>query len=121
MGREAVTGVTRVTAHPDTVIRLLAVNPGLIQLSPETSELTERNSPPELVILSPGRLTVEGLQLHPEPHVLAGGQGVEELVAEPELPIEVSEAVLVVLPVPGKVLPPILKRSSPLNDLKIFF
>ena len=42
----------------------------------------------------------------------------EEVVAPPELPVDVPEAVLVIPPRPGEVLPRLAEVSPPLDNLK---
>ena len=52
---------------------------------------------PECGVLGPGSPAVVSLQLHPQGHVGAVGQSVDELVPVPELPRQVSESVFIIL------------------------
>ena len=59
--------------------------------------LSDDDMLPECGVLGPGSPAVVSLQLHPQGHVGAVGQSVDELVPVPELPRQVSESMFVIL------------------------
>ena len=62
-------------------------------------------SPPELLVLGPGRAAVVRGELHPQLRGgLLAGQLVQEVVTVPELPPQITEAVLVVLDISSDIL-----------------
>ena len=61
-------------------------------------------SPPELLVLGPGRAAVVRGELHPQLRGgLLAGQLVQEVVTVPELPPQITEAVLVVLDISSDI------------------
>ena len=62
-------------------------------------------SPPELLVLGPGRAAVVRGELHAQLRGgLLAGQLVQEVVTVPELPPQITEAVLVVLNISSDIL-----------------
>ena len=59
--------------------------------------LSDDDMLPECGVLGPGSPAVVSLQLHPQGHVGAVGQSVDELVPVPELPRQVSKSVFIIL------------------------
>ena len=71
---------------------------------------------PECVILCPGCSSIPGLQLHPEHHVSSLCQLMDLFISKPELLIVVTKPILVISPIPVKVLPGFSIITPPLND-----